>query len=390
MNKATTIVISIVAVLALILSGVAIYLLVGISGEVSSLRGEVSNLTNLLEEASSSVESIGSKVENLTEEINKLKNPPKFPLTVVDALGRTVIVEEEPMRIVSMAPSVTEVLFALGLDDKVVGVTEYCDYPDKVLELVNEGKIQVIGGFTTPSVEKIVALNPDLVIGCKIHEKFIPLLESLGVNVLIVGDESVDDVYKSILLIGKACGVEDKALNLVNSLKSSIRNVWDKVKDATKPSVLIIVWLKPLWVAGKKTYMDDLISFAGGINAYSGEGWKSIDAETLLKLNPDIIIITGHAAPGQSPEEMLEYLKETIPGWENISAVTNDRVYFLTGNAENALVRPGPRIASAIEVLAKIIHPEIFGEVDHIISEIGFIIQPIIPQCTYIVIEEWN
>ncbi len=369
-NKTGVAAIAIISIIALILSGVAIYL-------VAITNSEINGLAKNVGELSDNTKNISNSLSSIISEVNSLKTPYKFPLTLVDASGRTVVIEHEPKRIVSMAPSITEMLFALGLGDKVVGVTRYCDYPHQVVKLVKEGKIQVIGGFTDPSIEKIVSLNPDLVIGCEIHEKFVPLLDSLGLNVMIVGSKSVDNVYKSIYLIGKACGVEDKALSLVDNIKDHIRDTWFKVRNASKPSVLVIAWLNPLWVTGRDTYIDDLISLAGGVNAYSGNGWKSIDTETFLKLDPDIIIITSHAAPGQSPDKILNYLKQSIPGWENVSAVADNKVYFLSGDAEEAFVRPGPRIALAIEILAKIIHPEIFGESGHIVSEAGLIVEPI-------------
>ncbi len=370
MANKTVAAVAAVSIIALILSGVAIYL-------VAITNSEINNLAKNVGELSNNTKNISNSLSSIISEVNSLKTPNKFPLTLVDASGRTIVIEHEPKRIVSMAPSITEMLFALGLGNKVVGVTRYCDYPNEAVKLVKEGKIQVIGGFTDPSIEKIASLNPDLVIGCKIHEKFVPLLDSLGLNVMIVGSKSVDDVYKSIYLIGKACGVEDKALSLIGNIKDHIRNIWFRVRNVSKPTVLVIVWLNPLWIAGKDTYIDNLISLAGGINAYSGNGWKSIDIETFLKLNPDIIIITSHAAPGQSPDKILNYLKQSIPGWRNVSAVANNKIYFLSGNAEEACVRPGPRIALAIETLAKIIHPEIFGETGHIVSDTGLIVEPI-------------
>jgi len=361
-------------VISLILSSSAIYLVISYSSIISDLSANIKNLSSTLENVTSTLGSVTSEIGRISGRLEALEKPPKFPVTVVDALGRTVVINSEPKRIVSMAPSITEMLFALGLGDRVVGVTSFCNYPPEVLDRVEKGEIKVIGGFSNPSVEKIVALKPDLVIGCEIHERVIYQLESLGLTVLIVGSESVDDIYKAILIIGKATGVYETSLELINEMKESIKDTWVKVQNATKPKVLIIVWLEPLWVAGVRTYMSDLIELAGGVNAYTGEGWTSVGPESLIAINPDIIIITGHAAPGKSPDEIVKYLEESVPGWENISAVMNNRVYFFIDEAEDALVRPGPRIARAVRILSMILHPEIFGvEVEHIIREVGLI-----------------
>jgi len=356
-----------IAVLALSVS-LMVYSAVGGLGEVvESLSSDVKRLSAEIGRLSRGVEALSARLESVER---------PFPARVIDALGRVVVVPSEPRRIVSMAPSVTEILFALGLGERVVGVTSYCNYPPEVPRLVKEGRIAVIGGFTNPSVEKIVALSPDLVIGLKIHERLVPILESLGVRVLIVGSDTVDDVYRAILTIGAATGTLDTATELVERIQGSIREVWMAVANASRPKVLVVVWLTPLWVAGQKTYISDLISFAGGENAFKGEGWAQISPEELMAANPDVIIITGHAAPGKSPDEIIEYLAKAVPGWSNISAVAAGRIYFFMETAEDALVRPGPRIALVVKVLAMILHPEIYGvEVKHVVTSVEEVIR---------------
>lgn len=353
-------------IISLILSSVAICFMVTLKISIDTLASNIKDLSDNLKD-------VTGQMGNILTRLETLENPPKFPTIIVDVLGREVIINSEPRRIVSMAPSVTEILFALGVGDRVVGVTSYCNYPPEVLDMVEAGKIEIIGGFIDPNIEKIVALKPDLVIGVTLHERVVRLLESLGLTVIVVGNEDIDDIYGAIQLIGKAVGMLDRAIEIVNGIKEGIRDVWTKVLGASKPKVLIIVWLEPIWVAGRESYMNDLIEFAGGVNAYTGEeGWASIGPESIIAMNPDIIIITGHAAPGKSIDEILKYLENSIPGWENISAVSNNRIYFFINEAEDALVRPGPRIAQVVKILGIILHPEIFGvEAEHVIREVN-------------------
>ncbi len=318
--------------------------------------------------AASAISALDKSTVQLSEKLDKfmeetLKPAPQFPKTIKDMLGREVIIPKEPERIVSMAPSITETLFALGLKDKVIGVTKYCDYPPDVPELVKEGKIEVIGGFTNPSVEKIVKLEPDLVIAVDLQERFVTRLESLGVIVVAVKAEGLSDIYSSIALIGRATGRYEDALKLNSELKSQIKSTWEKVLSIKeKVKVLHIAWFEPLYVAGGKSYVNDIITMAGGINIFedSKEGWPVVSPEAVVEKQPDIIIVSGHAYPGKSPEEVIKYIK-SVPGWKEIKAVKENRVFMLTDDAENALVRPGPRIAKIVQLLAKIFYPKVFG-----------------------------
>lgn len=240
-------------IISLILSSIAICFMITLKISIDALASNIKDLSNNLKD-------VMGQMGNILTRLETLENPPKFPTIIVDALGREVIINSEPRRIVSMAPSVTEILFALGVGDRVVGVTSYCNYPPEVLDMVEAGKIEIIGGFIDPNIEKIVALKPDLVIGVTLHERAVHLLESLGLTVIIVGNEDIDDIYRAIQLIGKAVGMFDHAIEIINGIKESIRDVWTKVLGAAKPKVLIIVWLEPIWVVGKESYMNDLIN----------------------------------------------------------------------------------------------------------------------------------
>ncbi|RLG91479.1 MAG: cobalamin-binding protein [Candidatus Hecatellales archaeon] len=300
-----------------------------------------------------------------------------FPVTLTDDTGRTVTIKSLPQRIVSLAPSNTEILFALGLDDKVVGVTSYCDYPSKVKDLVNQGKITVVGGYWNPSVEKIIDLNPDLVLGSTMMgQNNLQTLEEKDIPVLVLDPKTIDDIYDDILMVGKATGTYDKAEALVDQMKTRIDAVKSQVIGLTKVKVVYICWLSPVWVAGGGTFMDSAINIAGGVNVFSElSGWKSVSPEAVIEKNPDIIVYTSMSIQG-SGEQIRSQIKELF---QPTNAVKNDQIYLLIGDASSMLERPGPGIVDGIEVLAKIFHPPAYGNTPKIITERKVTIQIIEP-----------
>ena len=272
---------------------------------------------------------------------------------VVDDLGRTVSVNKIPERIISLAPSNTEILFALGLGDKVVGVTEYCNYPK---EATAKPKV---GGFSTVDIEKVVSLQPDLILATHIHSKTaIPALEKLGLTVLALAPTSIDAVMKNITLVGEITGQGKQASQLVGNLRARIEAVDNKARNLApnqKPRVLYLTWHDPLMTAGTKTIVDDIISKAGGQNiAYDISGDKAIDLETVINRNPQVIIASTGMGTGQ--DLPWQYVR-TEPRLKNTEAVLKNRVYKIDGDI---IHRPGPRIVDALEQMAQFIHPEIF------------------------------
>ena len=293
-----------------------------------------------------------------------------WPRTVVDALGREIVFKESPKRVVSAIPSITEHLFALGLGDRVVGVDSYSNWPPEVVNLTKEGKIIVVGGPWTLDIEKIVALKPDLVLMCRgvkpQESQFAPKLEELGIKTFfLVCDAAKNqyDVYMDIRTLGKVFGVEQKAEELIKTIDDKVRFVTTKLSqaNATKPRVLQLVgppsW--GLWSAGGDTFIGWLIETAGGRNIASRySDWPQLSYEYILSQGPEVIIITAH---GIDPKKVADELKQTP--LVNTTAWRTGRVYMLTGEANDMLSRPGPRIGDTLLLLAKIIHPEIFGEV---------------------------
>jgi iron complex transport system substrate-binding protein len=283
----------------------------------------------------------------------------QYPLKLIDDAGRVVVVKSEPRRVVSMAPASTEILFALGLGDRVVGVTRYCNYPTVVNEMKKNGSLTVIGGYWDPDVERIAALRPDLVIGYASvppHVEVAKRLESMNVTVLLLFPRSLNDVFDSIILVGKACGKLKEAQELVAQLKVRAESIVKKVQGLSKVKVYYELWFDPLMSIGPGTFIDELIGLAGGENIFhdAKSPWPVVDSEEVIRRNPDVIILPKTYMTDYNVS--IEQVKSR-PGWQAISAVRNNRVHFID---EDIIVREGPRLVDALEVLAKYIHPEAF------------------------------
>ena len=285
----------------------------------------------------------------------ELEELPTFPLTVVDDLGRTVKIEKLPQRIISLAPSNTEIIYALGLEDRLVGTTDYCDYPEAAKQKPR------VAGYVNPDLEKVVSQQPDLVIAEAIHENTVlPALEKLGLTVIVTSATSLDVVLDDIKLIGEVTGKSKAATKLVDDLAMRIQAVTTKTAGLTteqRPRVLYAIWYDPIWTMGSETFSDDLIWKAGGANIFSKDFEKShvVSLEAIIAKNPQVIIVSGMATTGDLIYKNI--IKETrLTG---VDAIRDSRVYKIS-NA-NFIERPGPRVVDGLEEVAKIIHPEIFG-----------------------------
>jgi iron complex transport system substrate-binding protein len=261
--------------------------------------------------------------------------------TVVDELGRTVYVPESPQRVVSLAPSITETLFALGAGDRVAGVTTYCDYPADA-----QGR-EKVGDTLKPNIEKIVALRSDLVIVSTSSqlEQYIRRLEDAGVPVYVSNPRNLDSVLESISAIGRLVNAEERAGELVANLRARIERVKARVDSSPRPRVLFLLGTEPLITAGSGTFIDDLIARAGGVSISSdaaGE-YPQYSMETAVAKQPEVIFI-------QFDESQLpRRLKGTPAG-------RTQRVYHLD---DDLISRPGPRIVEGLEQMAERIHPEV-------------------------------
>jgi iron complex transport system substrate-binding protein len=278
----------------------------------------------------------------------------KYPMNVTDDKGRAVTVKTLPERIVSLSPKNTEMLFALGLGDKVVGVTDYCNYP---AEAANRTKV---GGITNVNVEQVAALNPDAVFADSLTKKeAAEKLEAMGYPVIVNDPRNVSDITNSILRAGRACGVEDNASRLAADIDSSIKAITDKtsgLNQSQRPKVLMLLDTYDFYVAGSNCYGNDLILLTGGQNvAYELNDYKSMSKEAVIKADPDIIIMPVDAYS----QADFEKLRNGTDDWmRQLTAVKNGKVYAV---ASDPIFRPGPRVVDAAQAMAKIIHPELFS-----------------------------
>jgi len=275
---------------------------------------------------------------------------------IVLLLSNALVADAAPLRIVSLAPSVTETVFALGLGEQLVGVSVYCDYPPEV------EKIDRVGTFLTPNIEVILAKHPDVVLGVPSPGNRGPVeeLRRLGVPVVVVNPTTVEEIKQAQIEIGKALQVEAAAHALVQSIEARIDRVREKLRDRPNLKVLMVVGQTPLIAVGKGTYLDELIGLAHGINlgAAAGASWPRLSIELPIATAPDVIIDTTMGNEEQAgAAAALDFWKR----FPTIPAVRHGRVH---GYKQYQLLRPGPRIAEALETIAAIIHPEVFaGEV---------------------------
>jgi iron complex transport system substrate-binding protein len=277
-----------------------------------------------------------------------------YPLTLTDDLGREVTIEAAPERIISLAPSNTEILFALGLGDRVVAVTDYCDYPSEALEK------EKIGGPWSPSIENIVALEPDLVLAAGVNPaNVITSLEDLGLTVFGIESTDLDDILDDINTVGRITDRERAAGSLINQMQRKIDTVTDKTEELSsweKPSVFHILWHDPIYTSGQGTFIHDLIEKGGGTNIFDDlEGYNAITLETLIARDPEVIIVTAMGGEGSGTWDWVN----TETRLADVSARQNGRIYFLESNW---LERPGPRITYGLVQLTKRIHPGIFDD----------------------------
>jgi iron complex transport system substrate-binding protein len=274
------------------------------------------------------------------------------PGTYTDDTGRGVAIEEVPQRIVSFGPSITEILFALGLGEKVVGVDDFSDYP---AEAQSKPKI---GNAYSPSIENLVALEPDLVFTVE-HEQLNSQLEALGIKFLILDPKDIDSIFKDIELVGEVTGTEREAEKLVGDMQDTINHILDLVEGAPKVKVLFIIDATDMtmpWTAGPGSFIDALITMAGGENiaAEAPSAWAQLSIEEVVSADPDVIII--QTMTGGVPTVTIEAL-EAHPVWGEMKAVIQGNVFLIDGDLVS---RPGPRIVQGLEELAEIIHPELF------------------------------
>jgi iron complex transport system substrate-binding protein len=276
-----------------------------------------------------------------------------FPLEIVDQVGRAVRIEKSPEKIISLAPSNTEILYALGLEDRLVGVTEYCDYPEAARQKPK------IGGYSTVDIEKVVDTEPDLIFATKIHkDEVTPRLEGLGLAVVTLDPANVEEVMESINLIGRVTGKGEAASHLTAEMEGQVKAVTDKTSalaEGQRPRVFYVLWYDPITTVGAGNRINDLIIKAGG-NNIAGDlpDYPDMSLEAVISMNPQVIIAdVGHG----SGEDLNYQYALSEERFKDIDARQNNRVYKIDSDLVS---RPGPRIIEGLESFAKFIHPELF------------------------------
>lgn len=279
----------------------------------------------------------------------------EFPVTVTDSTGEEVTIEEEPETIVSLLPSNTEIIFELGAGDRLIGVSEYCNYPAETAD------IDVVGAQDMDA-ELILSMEPDLALvqgyHHQNHSEILDQYEEAGIDVIVIGGgNSFEEVYDSIRLLGTVTGTSDNAESIVSDMETKLAEVQEQASDISeedRKKVWVEVSPSPdIFTTGQGTFMHEMLEAIQATNAAEEEeGWVSLTEEEIVTLNPDVIITTYGYYVEEPAEEVL-----SREGWSDVSAVQNEKIYDVDNDT---VTRPGPRLIEGVETLAKLVYPEVF------------------------------
>ncbi|MFO7637054.1 MAG: ABC transporter substrate-binding protein [Clostridia bacterium] len=274
------------------------------------------------------------------------KAPVDAAYSVTDSQQRVLTFESVPGKVVSLAPTVTEIIFALGAESTLAARTDWCNYPDEVQSYAS------VGNMDMPDVEKIISLGPDVVFLSEMTKKEIAdQLANAGITYMVVKNEdSLEGAYQSIGMVAMALGKTAEGDAIVAGMKQKVEKVMEIVRDAPKPTVYYVMGFGEYgdYTAGKGTFISEMIRLAGGINvANDTEGW-SYSLEKIIEHNPDILICSLYSPPDQIRE---------ANGYKTLDAVKNNRMHVIN---DDMLQRLGPRLADALEELARALHPDLF------------------------------
>jgi len=269
-----------------------------------------------------------------------------YPVTITDDAGRAVTIAARPERIVSLTPGNTEIVCALGAIDRLVGVTTQCDYPADVTDITK------IGDFASPNLEAVAAVDPDVVfVTTGVQADVIAQLEALGASVVAIDPQTLDGLYASIVTVGAVIDENGAAAGIVSSMQIQIEDIGERVESAPVTCFLEIAQ-NPLYTVGDGTLLDELIQYAGGENVVTEPGYVAYSVEQLLAADPEVYLAT--AGSMSDPSDLAGR-----PGYSELSAVANSRVYILD---DNLVSRPGPRVVEGIRAIAEALHPDAFAE----------------------------
>lgn len=281
------------------------------------------------------------------------KSMNSYPMVVEDSLGRKVTISGEPERIVSLAPANTEILFALGLEEKVVGVTNYCDYPQEAAAK------EKVGDFYGPSVEKTLALEPDVIFATGgIQKETVGQLEALGQTVIALDPKNIEEILEAIQLAGQITNRNEQARALTGNMKQRIEKTEKALMGLSpeeRPKTFVLVWIEGsnIFSAGPVTFVSSIISMAGGLNVADDAKveYPQYSVERLMETDPEVLISIDHETPLTSEVRKSLHLNE-------LKAVKNGRVF--TVQDADVLTLPGPRIVDGLELVSGFLHPELF------------------------------
>jgi iron complex transport system substrate-binding protein len=268
--------------------------------------------------------------------------------TAIDSLGNRISIPDEGARIISLSPGATEVLFALGLDQELVGVSDFCNYPPEG----TAGKPKM-GGFSTPNIEKIQAQGPHVIVLTKsmpvgVKHQF----ERLGIQLFVAESSSFEELLRMIVALGALIGREDEAKSLAHSMKIEAGGIVEAVRSrSTRPvKTMIEIWKDPYYVAGKNTLPGDVVRMAGGrVVPESSKEYPILSEEAILEINPEALLI-GHSIDTGD-------IMESHRNLASISAIRNNKIFVPD---PDTFLRPGPRVVSALQEIARFLHPEAF------------------------------
>ena len=275
---------------------------------------------------------------------------PSSCTTFKDALGREIPVPAPPKRLIALAPNLTEILFALGLGDRVAGVTNHCNYPP-------EASLKPrVGSYIHLNVEQIISLSPDLVIGTVDgNERYIlDLLEQAHIKVFFVNPRDVRQTIATISTVGLVCGVPENARQLSGNLTLRVNRVVEVTSPRKKPLVFLQIHIQPIMTVSKNTVHHDLILLAGGDNMTADEPvtYPRISLEEVIRRKPEVILVSSMEREGRFEKARQDWLQ-----WTSIPAVQKGKVHLIDSDL---IDRPSPRVVDGLEIMAKLLHPEVF------------------------------
>jgi len=268
---------------------------------------------------------------------------------LTDGVGRKIQIPQEVDRVVSLAPNLTEIVFALGDGSHLAGDTDYCDYPAEASQKPH------VGGPINPNLEEVVALKPDLVLATSINRReTVSALDRIGVPVYVTDPHSVDEMIDAVEHLGSALGVEKSAALLAEDLRGRLSVLDHRLAGMSPRRVLFVVWTDPLISIGRETFIADALRRAGGLSVVETKAeWPHVGMEEIVRLQPEVLVFaSAHAGDTQRDIDSLRLR----PGWKSLAAMQQDNIVVIS----DAINRPAPRMVDAIEALARALHPDAF------------------------------